>query len=117
MSEWRSCENCAYTKCRSHINLEFPSIGCCTEFQPLRCRCGGALSETRYHNGRPYRHCYSCHMEFYTVDGSRFEYIAESEHEIDDMPSMGLYGFPVEGGIKWFNMQNVVSVTVTEVNE
>ena len=32
----------------------------------LRCkRCGGVLSETRYHNGKALRHCYSCHSEFY----------------------------------------------------
>lgn len=26
--------------------------------------CGGALSEIRTHNGKKYRHCYSCHFEF-----------------------------------------------------
>ena len=52
-----------------------------------------------------------------TVDGSRFEYIAESEEDVEDMPSSGLYGFPVDGGIKYFNMCNVVSVTITEVKE
>lgn len=30
-----------------------------------RCRCGGRLSEVRYHNGRPYRHCFDCHREYY----------------------------------------------------
>lgn len=66
MSDWRSCDNCGDIECRSHINLDFPSIGCCTEWQLLRCpRCGGALSETREHNGRKYRHCYACHMEFF----------------------------------------------------
>lgn len=30
-----------------------------------RCRCGGKLSEIRVHNGRRYRHCYSCHFEFF----------------------------------------------------
>ena len=28
-------------------------------------RCGGALSTIRYHNKRAYRHCFSCHSEFY----------------------------------------------------
>lgn len=26
--------------------------------------CGGTLSEIREHNGKKYRHCYSCHFEF-----------------------------------------------------
>lgn len=27
--------------------------------------CGGALSERRFHKGKAYRHCYSCHFEYY----------------------------------------------------
>lgn len=31
----------------------------------LRCKfCGGLLSEVREHNGKKYRHCFSCHFEF-----------------------------------------------------
>lgn len=34
-------------------------------FTPLKCEhCGGQLSEIRYHNGKEYRHCFSCHFEF-----------------------------------------------------
>lgn len=32
---------------------------------PKYCRCSGRLSEIRIHNGRKYRHCYSCHFEFF----------------------------------------------------
>ena len=33
---------------------------------PKECpNCGGVLSKTRYHYGKPYRHCFSCHFEFY----------------------------------------------------
>lgn len=33
----------------------------------LRCRCGGKLSEWRYDQvkGKYYRHCFSCHFEYY----------------------------------------------------
>ena len=34
------------------------------------CRCGGRLSEVRYHNDRPYRHCFDCHREYYE-DGDK----------------------------------------------
>lgn len=41
--------------------LDYPLKG-----KPEKCKsCGGTLSEIRYHNGRPLRHCYSCHFEFY----------------------------------------------------
>ena len=33
-----------------------------------RCKCGGLMSEIRYYDGRPYRHCYSCHADFYLED-------------------------------------------------
>ena len=33
-----------------------------------RCHfCGGKLSEIRYHDGRKYRHCYSCHFDQYEL--------------------------------------------------
>lgn len=57
MTDWRSCENCSRHKCHCE-NLRL--------WKPIPCkRCGGILSPVRYHNGRTYRHCYACHMEFY----------------------------------------------------
>lgn len=32
------------------------------------CRCGGQMSEIRYHKGRPYRHCCGCNFDFYEED-------------------------------------------------
>lgn len=66
MDDWKNCENCADQSCYAwmlHDHIVMEEI--CDDWKPLRCRCGGALSTTRYHNGKPYRHCYSCHMEFY----------------------------------------------------
>lgn len=71
---WRSCENCA----RHHCSCENLAL-----WKPISCpRCGGALSETRiYHysagpiaklrkyDGKPYRHCYACHSEFFINEG------------------------------------------------
>ena len=47
-----------------NVIFNIPSI-----FEPKndieeKCRCGGTLSEIREHNGKKYRHCYSCHFEF-----------------------------------------------------
>lgn len=65
MSDWKSCENCEDQHCYSLMKMEGLTVeSACIDWKPLRCRCGGALSTTRYHNGKPYRHCYSCHFEF-----------------------------------------------------
>lgn len=78
MSSWKSCENCADKKICYTINgvylsykkqqLQFK----CSNWRPMRCRCGGALSTIREHNGKLYRHCYSCHFEFFE-DGLKDE--------------------------------------------
>lgn len=66
MDDWRNCENCGDRKCSEWMQkMTIGTLVKCEKWKPFRCRCGGALSITRYHNGRPYRHCYSCHMEFY----------------------------------------------------
>ena len=69
MNDWKSCDNCksfvdplwcACVRCKDnegHIDFSM--------WEPIRCRCGGALSEIREHNGKRYRHCYSCHFEFF----------------------------------------------------
>jgi hypothetical protein len=63
MGDWKSCENCRDQECYEAQAGLFTEITCeCWE--PIRCRCGGALSEIREHNGKRYRHCYSCHFEF-----------------------------------------------------
>ena len=78
MSNWKSCENCADTEDCWYGKDDYPFEGDCSAWTPMRCRCGGALSETRiYHygggpiqdlmkyDGKPYRHCYACHGEFF----------------------------------------------------
>ncbi len=64
MTDWKSCDNCGMfpltTYCREKTNAVI-----CDYWKPIPCkRCGGALSEIREHNGKKYRHCYSCHFEF-----------------------------------------------------
>ena len=60
MSDWRSCNNCSNDDC------PWDDDGAaCNRWKPMRCRCGGTLSEIREHNGKRYRHCYSCHFEFF----------------------------------------------------
>ena len=61
MSDWRACNNCSNDDCPwDHDGAA------CNRWEPIPCkRCGGALSEIREHNGKRYRHCYSCHMEFF----------------------------------------------------
>jgi len=61
---WKDCENCKDKECYDAKAGLFHEI-ICWKWEPIRCRCGGALSTTRVHNGRRYRHCYSCHFEFY----------------------------------------------------
>ena len=72
MTDWKSCNNCksfvdpfwcACVRCKDnegHIDFSM--------WEPILCRCGGALSEIREHNGRKYRHCYACHAEFFEED-------------------------------------------------
>lgn len=73
MTDWKSCDNCIYTNCAWDIDGT-----ACDHWEPIRCRCGGALSELRtYHytegpitdlakyEGKRYRHCYACHAEFF----------------------------------------------------
>lgn len=38
----------------------------CLEYaNPVKCpKCGDSVSGVREHNGKKYRHCYSCHFEF-----------------------------------------------------
>lgn len=65
MTDWKSCENCSNDDCPwNHDGAA------CNRWEPIRCRCGGALSdilERKDKNGKVikrYRHCYSCHFEF-----------------------------------------------------
>lgn len=63
---WKDCENCKDQECyRLMKQAGIATEEICDSWEPIRCRCGGALSTTREHNGRRYRHCYSCHSEFY----------------------------------------------------
>lgn len=58
MNSWKSCENCS-SECKGFASP-------CPWWNPIPCRyCGGALSETREHNGKKYRHCFACHFEFF----------------------------------------------------
>lgn len=73
MTDWRSCENCSNDDCPwDHDGAA------CNRWEPIRCRCGGAMSELRtYHydggpvtelakfDGKKYRHCFWCHSEFF----------------------------------------------------
>ena len=57
MSDYKSCDNCSRHNCHCE-NLKL--------WKPITCpHCGGPLSTIREHNGRKYRHCYSCHGEFF----------------------------------------------------
>jgi len=66
-NSWQSCENCADKKCFETLLKDHHSLWklACPDWKPIRCRCGGALSTTREYKGRKYRHCYSCHAEFF----------------------------------------------------
>ena len=66
MTGWRSCDNCDNYQCYKHIvERGIETKKPCIDWEPILCRCGGALSEIREHNGRKYRHCYACHSEFF----------------------------------------------------
>ena len=57
------------------------------------------------------------------VDGSRFDYtdkcgmIEDDLDFMDDCAKLLFIGFPVEGGFKYFNRDNVVSITVKEADD
>lgn len=70
----KSCDNCrrARGECIFIANPELKRIaealvgGVPCDWKPIECpNCGGALSELRFHRGKSYRHCYSCHFEYY----------------------------------------------------
>lgn len=63
----RSCENCRNRGCYTiMLNAGIDTGEPCDAWKPMPCKsCGGALSGTRIHNGRRYRHCFSCHFEYY----------------------------------------------------
>ena len=58
-----------------------------------------------------------------TVDGSRFDYIDKDNLMpsamtlLNGSPVNAFYGFPVDGGYKFFNQRNIVSVTETEIGD
>lgn len=64
-ADWRSCANCKKQECyRTLLSHNIETEKPCDGWEPIQCPyCGGAMSEIREHNGRRYRHCYSCHME------------------------------------------------------
>lgn len=65
MGSWKNCENCKDQVCYRIMKMKGLSKILCNDWEPMRCRCGGALSTIRYDkDGNPYRHCYSCHFEF-----------------------------------------------------
>lgn len=74
MSNWQSCGNCRRnTKCPYWVFCE-DKRSYMIAWEPIPCPlCGGSLSEVKEHKTkvgdeeviRHYRHCFSCHMEFY----------------------------------------------------
>lgn len=84
MSNWQSCNNC-YEKracdCMSLFPKECRLYGM-KYWKPIPCPlCGGALSKIMEHKTkigneeviRNYRHCFSCHMEFYEQEEEKCE--------------------------------------------
>lgn len=63
MSNWKTCGNCMeFLMCPIQTKS---ALAWCTYWKPIPCPlCGGPLSEIREHNGKKYRHCYSCHFEY-----------------------------------------------------
>ncbi len=53
------------------------------------------------------------------VDRSRFDYVTKGNEQIDlkEMIRFGFIGFPIDGGAKYFNSRNIVSITETEADE
>ena len=58
-----------------------------------------------------------------TVDGSRFDYedkdelIPDVKALLNSWPIGAFYGFPIEGGYKYFNKDNIVSITEKEITD
>ena len=58
-----------------------------------------------------------------TVDGSRFEFIDKDnivlslDHYLEAHAVNAFVGFPIDNGIKYFNLHNVVSITEQTVDE
>lgn len=68
MSEWRSCDNCGVFPLTNYCTVKTNTI-VCDYWKQIPCKsCGGTLSEIREHNGRKYRHCYSCHSEVFVEE-------------------------------------------------
>ena len=64
-NSWKSCNNCSNMDCSWDRDEFFFQFEICKRWKPMPCKnCGGALSKIREHNGKKYRHCYSCHFEF-----------------------------------------------------
>ena len=63
----KACDNCGKVKCReSQIKngADITTETNCDYWSKLPCEfCGGMMSVTRGHNGKLYRHCFSCHFE------------------------------------------------------
>ena len=80
MGEWKSCENCVSLHrgwCKPMPSMIRPPDVTCAFWFAIECKyCRGPLSELREHNGRKYRHCYACHMEFYEEERAMAEYIS-----------------------------------------
>ena len=66
MGDYKSCYNCGFGSCRFNVlSAPEPYTDPCDYWRKIPCpNCGGILSEAREHNGKKYRHCYSCHFEF-----------------------------------------------------
>ena len=83
-NSWQSCENCADITCFETRLKDHPSLWklACPDWKPIPCpHCGGPLSEKRKYrygggpigelakySGKWYRHCYSCHAEFFVEE-------------------------------------------------
>ena len=62
---WKTCDNCGVFPLTNYCTIKTNTV-ICDYWKPILCeRCGGPLSEVREHKGRKYRHCYSCHGEFF----------------------------------------------------
>lgn len=72
-NNWKSCDNCAdvfcpFTEdeaCESWLTIECPRCsGPLSELRKYRYG-GGPIGELARYHGQWYRHCYSCHAEFF----------------------------------------------------
>ena len=53
-----------------------------------------------------------------TLDGNRYEFKKTAQIDFNRIPATRVfYGFLVDGGIKYFNIDNVVSITEYEEEE